>query len=711
MAKTNCTVLEQKGILRTLYLLIAVGLATAIPVFAQSTTSVGRNADRSGDISRYLQDLFPVQTEGIDYQSVYDALTQLYANPLDLNVASRDELETTYLLSERQLSSLAAYRAEFGDLLSIYELQAVPGFDLPTIRRLLPFITVAGTPGLFGALPNPTDNYLIVRYEQVLEQQKGFSGAEPDKKGNLPTRYLGNSGQYYARYRYSRPRMFSIGLTAEKDPGERINWQPSTRHFGADYISFHAQVQNRGRWRNILLGDYQVQVGQGLVLSAGFVLGKSAETVQTVRRPTLGARPYTSLTEYGYFRGATATYALHRTVDITLLAARNHRDANLTTDSLGETTATSLQTSGLHRTQAEIDDQGSLLETNIGAHLLYHNRRQFQLGLTFLRTTFDKFFQKRDLPYNQYEFTGKQNLVVGVHGSYIWRNWNLFSEVARSSGSATNSGGIGAVSGALASLTKKIDMAIVLRHYDRNFHSFYSNGFSEGSRTINESGAYLGLKYTVYRKLNVGGFFDYFNFPWLKYLVDKPSDGFDYLLQARYTFNRKTAFYAVYHEEHKQKNLTLGKVKDVVGTTRRNYALNAEYTLMRGLSLRSRVQWGGFAYSGQPVSRGFVLVQDATLDYRRLSLSGRVALFGTDDYDSRQYVYERDVLYAFSFPAYFNRGVRHYLLVQYGLNRHLDVWVRWARTDLTNQTTVGSDLDQIDAPHKTEVKFQARWRF
>lgn len=193
--------------------------------------------------------------------------------------------------------------------------------------------------------------------------------------------------------------------------------------------------------------------------------------------------------------------------------------------------------------------------------------------------------------------------------------------------------------------------------------------------------------------------------------MDKPSSGSDYLLQARYTPDRKTAFYLVYHEEHKEKNLTVGKIESVVGTTRRNLALNAEYVLTRGLSLRSRAQWGGFAYKGQPTSQGFALVQDATLDIRRFSLSGRIALFGTDDYDSRQYVYERDVLYAFSFPAYFNRGTRHYLLAQYSLSRHLDVWVRWARTDLTNQETVGSGLDQIDAPHKTEVKVQARWRF
>ncbi|MBC8155609.1 MAG: helix-hairpin-helix domain-containing protein [Bacteroidetes bacterium] len=672
------------------------------------------------DLNRFLQDLFPVQSEGIDYQAVFDALAQLYANPLDLNTATRDELAATYLLDERQLASLLAYRAENGSFLSIYELQAVPGLSLPLIRRLLPFVTVTGNASLFGALPTPTDNYLIVRYEQVLETQRGFVPAEPDKKGNVAQRYLGNSGQYYARYRYSRPRAFSFGFTLEKDPGESIAWNPSGRQYGADYISFHAQLQNRGRWRNVVLGDYQVQIGQGLVLSAGFVLGKSAETVQTVRRPTLGARPYSSLTEYGYLRGATATYAITPNLDLTLLAARNRRDANVTPGSNIENpdddVVTSLQTSGLHRTRSELADRGSLLETNMGAHLLYHDSRPeqrsgLQLGLTILKTNFGTGILKRNQTYNRYEFVGKQNMVVGVHGGYVWRNVNFFGEAAHSSGSSVHSGGIGAVGGALASLTRRLDMAIVARHYDRNFHSFYANAFSESTRSINETGVYIGLKYTIYRKLTVGGFVDKFTFPWWKYLVDRPSGGFDYLLQATYTPNRRTSFNVVYHDEHKEKNLTVGKEKTVVGTTRRNLALNADYTLVPGLSLRSRVQYGGFGYAKNTPSRGFAVVQDATYERRRLSVSGRVALFGTDDYDSRQYVYERDVLYAFSFPSYFYRGIRQYVLVQYNVSRHLDLWFRWARTDLTNRATVGSDLDRIDVPHKSEIKLQARWRF
>lgn len=704
---------DDQNMVRHRYFLF-VFLFIALPGWAQQTR-------RPVDLNGFLQNLFPVQTEGIDYQSVFDNLAQLYATPLDLNTATRDELAATYLLDERQLTSFINYREQYGDLLSVYELQAVPELDVVTIRRLLPFVEI-GSNALTNRLPIPADHYLLLRYEQNVEQQKGFTEAQPDKNGKYPTRYLGGAGQWFARYRYSRPRAYSLGFTVEKDPGEAFNWQPETRQYGADYISFHAQIQNRGRWRNVILGDYQLQIGQGLVLSAGFVLGKSAETVQTVRRPTLGARPYTSLTEYGYLRGATATYALSKNLDVTLFAARNRRDANTapstSTAIVKGTIATSIQTSGLHHTSSALADRKSLLETNLGGHLLYHRGQRLQVGATFLHTQYAIPLLKRNLKYNEYEFTGRQNTVAGLHGGYVYRNLNFFGEVAHSSGSLTNSGGIGAVGGMLASLNRRLDLSVVARHYDRNFHSFQANGFSENTRTINETGLYVGAKYSVYRKLTVSSYIDIFRFPGWRYLVDKPSGGIDFLGQATYSPNRQTTFSLLFHEEHKEKNkpgvATSGSKttpRQVVGTTRRSLILNVEYTVSQGLTMRSRVQSGTFGYAGSAASKGFALVQDVNYTMRRWSLSGRVALFGTDDYDSRQYVYERDVLYAFSFPAYYDRGIRHYLLVRYEASRHLDLWLRWARTDLTNQPTIGSALDETSVPHKSEVKVQVRWRF
>jgi hypothetical protein len=114
---------------------------------------------------------------------------------------------------------------------------------------------------------------------------------------------------------------------------------------------------------------------------------------------------------------------------------------------------------------------------------------------------------------------------------------------------------------------------------------------------------------------------------------------------------------------------------------------------------------------GQPLTQGFAIAQDVGADFGKFSFSGRLAYFDTDDYDNRQYFYEQDVLYAFSFPAYYQKGFRHYCLVQYKFARNVDCWLRWARTDLLNESTFGSGLEEISASHRSEVKVQIRLHF
>ena len=96
---------------------------------------------------------------------------------------------------------------------------------------------------------------------------------------------------------------------------------------------------------------------------------------------------------------------------------------------------------------------------------------------------------------------------------------------------------------------------------------------------------------------------------------------------------------------------------------------------------------------------------------RRLRLSARYALFDTDDYDTRQYVFEQDVLYAFSVPALYGRGTRAYLLAQIQATRHLTLWLRYADTHYRHQNTIGSGLDEIQGNARNEVKAQMRYRF
>ncbi|RZL04728.1 MAG: hypothetical protein EOO89_27695 [Pedobacter sp.] len=236
---------------------------------------------------------------------------------------------------------------------------------------------------------------------------------------------------------------------------------------------------------------------------------------------------------------------------------------------------------------------------------------------------------------------------------------------------------------------------------------------AEGSRTINEQGIYWGLKYSPKKYLTISGFYDRFKFPWLRYLVDAPSRGFDYLLRVSYQLNKKALIYAQYHAEHKGKNLpnNITPTDIVVNTVRENILGNFDYTINRTFRLQSRVQVNTYQYEGQPKSVGYAIMQDIEGSIKRLHLKGRIAYFATDDYDSRIYAFENNVLYAVSFPAYFGKGTRVYLIGRYVLNQHLDLWVRYAHTQLKNQDSIGSGNDIIEGNHKSDVSLQLRYRF
>lgn len=659
------------------------------------------------DINAFIAGLFPIPPEDTDASELYESLLQLYSSPLDLNAATADDLSATFILSEKQLRSLLDYRAKFGPLLSLYELQAVPDLDLETIRRLLPFVTISKPAlSLRESVKNPGQHFLMFRSGKILERQKGFSRPEPGSSST--TRYQGSAFNGYMRYRNARTGSHSVGLTLEKDAGEKLwTWQPKQQIFGIDFLSFHMQIMNRGKLKNLVIGDFQMQTGQGMITGAGFSLGKGSEVIQTIYRSTAGIKPYTSSTEANFFRGAAATVSLAARTDVTTFFSHIKRDATQEkgSDDTSETITSSLPLSGYHRTQSEIDKHNVLTEWNAGLHLL-HQLRSGQVGLSLLHTHYSNVLRKRDLPYNRHEFSGKQNFIAGLQGDHRWQNFHFFGE-----GAISRSSGLGALGGAVVSLGKKWDCSVLLRHYARSFHTFYGNSLSEATRPINETGAYAGLRFAP-RRWQFSAFYDYFRFPWLKYQVDAPSKGFDYLLRALWKPNKRFNASLLFHEKHKQGNEPAGKEEPapVVNSIRRTAMLNLEYDVPMKYALRTRFQCGGLKYEGLRGSNGLTVLQDITVHLKQMEVSGRFAFFKTDNYDSRQYVYEKDMLYAFSIPAYYDVGTRHYLMLRYAFAKNLKLWVRWSQTRYRDLEQISSGLNEISGNKRSEIKLQIMYQ-
>jgi hypothetical protein len=656
------------------------------------------------DFQSFVQNIVGTPTENLNYEELLESLSQLYINPLDLNKANYAQLASLYVLSDKQIKQFLTYRVSTNSLSSIYELQVIEGWDLATIYKILPFVTVE-SPSLSGeSIENSIENasqYFIIRTNNVLEQKKGFSPLI----GRETVRYLGTPGSIYMRYKLFHSNDISAGFTLEKDDGEKpFSWQPKQGTYGADFSSFHFVLQNKGHWKTIALGDYNMSFGQGLVLSAGFYLGKSAETILTVRRNSLGIRPYTSILEQDFFRGAAATYQ-YMAFEFTGFVSNKKRSGNLVVDKVSsEEHVSSLDSDGYHRTASEIADRNVLTETSIGFNTKWENKaKNLQIELTDLHSIYSLPIIKANQPYNLFEFSGNNQQIASLNYSYIVNNLNLFGETARS-----KSGGIGTVNGLIMSLSKSSDVSMVFRNYDKNFHSFYANSFGENSRNINEKGIYFGYKYSPNRRWVSATSIDFFRFPEIKFGVDKPSKGLEFLERVSYNPTKTTHWYLQYRQKQKELNLKVDKKNVLTNTIRQNVNLQFDRQITKVFGIKSSILASAYRFVTQKNTYGMAIIQDFNVDFRKIDFSARLAYFNAVDYDNRLYSYEQDVIYAFSFPAYYGKGFRHYLLTTFKPNKTLQLQFRWARYDYFGQSVISSGLEQIPKSHKSEVKVQLK---
>ncbi|GAB4250351.1 MAG: helix-hairpin-helix domain-containing protein [Ekhidna sp.] len=689
--------------------------------FIGSTFLFAQNEDI--DLEQFAERLFQVQDEDIAYEDIYESLLLFYTNKLNLNKVEPEELASLYILSPQQLTDFFIHRDQFGQLLSIHELQTIPSFDVETIRLLSPFITVQesilSNQPFLKRLMQEENNYLLLRNTIRLEEQKGYTEALPldttfvrnsegevtDTLTSRPSRYRGSPNKIYGRFRTSRRGDFSLGFTFEKDNGEAFSF--SDGQYGFDFYSYHLLLENKLGLDKIILGDFQMQVGQGVVYGAGFNAGKGAETVNTAKRNTLGIRPYTSVLESGFFRGVGITKKLGG-LELTGFYSRLKQDGAIrmdTTFSAFEEFVNSIQNTGFHRTDSEWENKDRITETSIGTMIQYRPNRHFRIGASALDSRYTTPLQRTPNNYNQFEFRGDHNQIASVFGSYRWQNFTFFGETARS-----RSGGIGAVGGLMGSLSRTVDLAMILRNYDRDFHSFYGNAFSENSRNINEKGVYWGLSITPSRKHRLNLYYDRFKFPWLKFRTEAPSIGNEWL--ARYTHrpSKKVNLYAQVRQQTRQVSQTTENLNILVDQKKYNYIFNIDYSVSANLSLKTKVQ-SSTQQEGMESSSGFAILQDINFKFWKLKFNTRMALFDTDNFDNAQYVYENDVLYAFSIPAYNGNGTRTYAMVRYDTAKNISLWLRYARFAFRDREIVGSGLEEAEGNTSTELKMMLRISF
>lgn len=631
------------------------------------------------------QDISDIENEIADAElytaTQHAALTELAENPVDLNKAGYDELKEIPFLSEKQILSLLEHRKTTGHILSIYELQAIEHFDISVIRQISPFVRIrSSAPG-----NSPRRHSFVFNTEYT----------EPR---NLITRkeYSGSLLKVNGRYRYIRQGRLSVGIQFEKDAGEPVRYSPDNRLYGFDFYSFHAAISGNGIFRKISIGDYTIQYGQGLVFGTGFALGKSMETITSVRKGTRGIKPYTSVAESGFFRGAAIDMRISDLFSVIFISSFRHQDGVLA----DRGSISSIITNGYHRTISEQARKHTFYTIDEGLSIRYHNRRNsLSLGGNSLYTWHSRTLIPKETLYNSYYFRGKQNWVNSVDFTLSLKHISLFGE-----GSRSFSGGNAWIIGSILPVSPKVDWTMLVRSYDRNFHSFYSNALAESSSSTNEHGIYGGLRLMPDRNTIISAYADLFRFPWLSYQISRPSAGEDLALKVEKKYDKYSSFFVQIRSKSKEKNTTAQPVGAPENSIRQQVIIQFRSGNDK-ISFSSRLQYTRFRQHILTTS-GIGILNDLSLNIGAHNLSCRIALFDTDNFETGLYNYEKDLLYNFSVANYYGQGFRLTLNNRFRLHRKVDIRIKLARFTYFEDWQSETKIAKSQQSSRNEVKFQ-----
>lgn len=163
-----------------------------------------------------------------------------------------------------------------------------------------------------------------------------------------------------------------FGIVGDKDAGEQF--LKGAQNKGFDFYSFHLFARKIGIIQALALGDFSVNLGQGLTQWQSLAFKKSVD-VMGVKRQAATLRPYSSAGEFYFNRGAGITIKKGK-IESTVFASIRKLSANFVADTVNnEDFISSFLTSGYNRTPSEQLDRNNLKQTSYGGNILLRNNR------------------------------------------------------------------------------------------------------------------------------------------------------------------------------------------------------------------------------------------------------------------------------------------------------------------------------------------------
>jgi len=564
------------------------------------------HAQDKHDWEQYLEQVMTADDASSEtWQQTYDMLCNLEQHPLNINMATREDLEALPFLSAQQVEELVEYLYRYGPMKSTAELMLMKRLN-PAQRQLLTCFIVVGE-----------------------RKTKPYVHHELTTTAKLPL-----SDGHWFRYQLQYGDRLKIGLVGDQDADEPFF--KGRNKWGYDYYSPYLQLSHWGRVEQLVLGNYRVSMGMGLVMNNSFALGKIA-MMQNLGRSTNIIRAHSSRSE-GYLQGGGATINLGRGMHVSTFVSYAPMDATLNADGSART----LLTTGYHRTETEMNKKHNTHALKTGGSLRYQAHR-LRLGFNALFVHLDRTLQPNTKQlYNLYKPQGKDFLNMSLDYGYADRRLSLNGETAMDA-----DGHIATINSVSFAMDNGLTLLALQRFYSYRYTSLDAQSYSDGGSVQNESGIYAGASWQPSPKWQLTAYVDYAYFPWPRYRQKGATWTKDHLIECIHT-----------HGNWKWSARYRFKSKQNAHRTR----LSAEYNADDVLSFKT--QFDGVYSADKEVGCGNMLSQNATYKYHWLRVNAGVGYYHTDNYNSRVYQYENGPLYTYSMQQFYGEGIRYWLMLR-----------------------------------------------
>lgn len=638
---------------------------------------------------RQLSDVEDV--ESATWEETFEMLENLSDQPLDINNASREQLEALPFLTAQQVEDIMGYRYRHGELQTLGELLMIPSLDYQR-RRLLQCFTYVGHQPARQSLPRIDSLLRWGKHEVTFSAHIPFYQRKGDRNG-----YLGYPYKHTLRYQFHYGSRVKFGLLGAQDAGEPFFAEGNS--LGYDHYAWYLLFNRLGPVETLALGQYRLSFGMGLVMNGGFSFGKLA-TLQNLGRSSNQIRANSSRIVDGYLQGAAITIGLFpSTLNLHLTAYGSYRPLDATINNDG--TAATLLTDGYHRTPAEMQKKHNLTETDAGLHLEWR-RGALRLGATAAYTHLSRELRPNTTAiYRRYYPAGSDFLNASLDYRYTSHRLSFSGETA------IDGNGALATANALSYQPSGVFSIMALqRFYSYRYAGLHARSFAEGSRTQNESGLYLGVSWKPVRQLQLNAYTDYAWFAFPKYQVSQSSYAWDNMLSATYNAPR-WSFQARYRLHIRQRDTADKKV--LLNRTEHRARLAFTCKTLSDVTLQTQADFAYTDYNERDL--GYMLSERLGYTLHGVKLDAGVGYFHTDSYEARLYLYERAPRYQFTFPMFYGEGIRYWFMAQGTIASRLVLTAKWGVTNYFDRATIGTDKQLIDHSSMSDLDVQLTYKF